>query len=68
MTQRQINSAVARRTGEDIDEIRRRGFTIANPLDTDFDPEPNNMPPQMVDWDELDLNRNVPVYDRLCRR
>jgi hypothetical protein len=67
MTQQQINRAVAQRTGEDINEIRRRGFTIADPHETAFDPEPNDLPPQMVDWDDLELTRNIAVYDAPCR-
>lgn len=49
--------AVARATGESRREIRRRGFGPADPVDVDFDPEPNDLPPQFVDWDELDAGR-----------
>lgn len=64
MTQLEIDSAVAERTGEELGEIQSRGFSIADPFDTDFDPEPNDLPPQSIDWDELEMNRNVAVYDR----
>ena len=64
MTQFEIDSAVAQRTGEDVREIHSRGFSIADPFDTDFDPEPNDLPPQSIDWDDLEMNRNVAVYDR----
>ncbi len=49
--------AVARATGETCREIRRRGFGPADPLDVDFDPEPNERLPQVVDWDKLDSGR-----------
>jgi hypothetical protein len=64
MTQMELDHAVAACTGEEIREIRSRGFSIADPLETDFDPEPDDLPPQMVDWDQLELGRNVAVYDR----
>ena len=49
---------------EDIDEIQHRGFSLTEPLDVDFDPEPYDLPPQVVDWDEVDLQRNVAVVDQ----
>jgi len=30
-----------------------------DPEDVIYDPEPYDLPPQTVDWDELDLQRNV---------
>lgn len=57
MTHRQLNRAVAMATGESLREIRLRGFSLADPSDVDFDPEPNDAPPQIVDWDELALER-----------
>ena len=64
MTQNELNLLVAEATGEDIDEIQHRGFSLADPLDVDFDPEPYDLPPQIVDWDEVDLQRNVAVVDQ----
>jgi len=61
MTQTQLEQLVARATGEDIRAIRERGFSVADPLEVNFDPEPDNLPPQVVDWDELDLERNLAV-------
>lgn len=57
MTQSQIEFSVARITGESLREVRRRGFSIADPEEVDFDPEPGRMKPQVVDWDELDQQR-----------
>lgn len=61
MTQTQLEQLVAKATGEDIRAIRERGFSVADPLEVNFDPEPDNLPPQVVDWDELDLQHNVAV-------
>lgn len=57
MTHRQLHHAVARATGESLREIHRRGFGLADPPEVDFDPEPNDMPPQIVDWDALAQER-----------
>ena len=63
MTQFEIDSAVAKRTGEALREIQSRGFTIADLTEINFDPEPDDLPPQVVDWDELELSRNVAMVD-----
>ena len=52
MTQQQLDHAVAKATGESLREIRHRGFSIADPADVAFDPEPDDLPPQFIDWDE----------------
>ena len=57
MTQKQLDRLVADATGEDVRSIRKRGFSIANPVDVNFDPEPDQRPPQWVDWDLLDRER-----------
>ena len=56
-----LDQAVATATGEDLQVIRRRGFSLVNPDDHDFDPEPDLLPPQYVDWDDLELSRNSAV-------
>ncbi len=45
---KQLEREVAAVTGESVSEIRRRGFSLADPTDTSFDPEPS-----VIDWDEL---------------
>ncbi len=57
MSRTLLECAVARATGETIREIRRRGFGLADPFEIDFDPEPNELPPKTVDWDELEAGR-----------
>jgi len=57
MTQSRLNRAVARVTGESLATIRNLGFSIADPVDVSFDPEPTPAMPQVVDWDKLDADR-----------
>ena len=57
MQSREIERAVANRTGESLAEIRRRGFQLADPIDVRFDPEPPRRMGRMVDWDALDAQR-----------
>jgi len=57
MTQSQIDRSVSRTTGEPLREIRRRGFSLADPVEVQFDPEPCQRAPQIVDWDALDAQR-----------
>lgn len=59
MTQTQLDQLVADATGEDIRAIRNRGFSVADPLEVNFDPEPDQRPPLFIDWDELELERNL---------
>ena len=54
MTQRDLDSAVAVATGESPSEIRRLGFGIADPAEVCFDPEPSDVPPAWLDWDQTD--------------
>ena len=53
MTQAQLEVALAEATGESVRTIRRHGFSIIDPRASDFDPDPNDLPPQVVDWDLL---------------
>ena len=66
MTQKELDAAVATATGEDVCSIRSMGFSIADPLEVNFDPEPY-YPPQVVDWDELELERNVAMSNQRVR-
>jgi hypothetical protein len=65
MTQYDLDTAVARATGETLAEIRHRGFSVADPLDVDFDPEPDNAAPQVLDWDQWDADSLGPLPTRL---
>ena len=57
MKQPQLDQLVADATGEDLHEIQRRGFSLADPTEVYFDPEPDCLLPQTIDWDELDAHR-----------
>ncbi|MGZ0174754.1 MAG: hypothetical protein ACKVHE_35090 [Planctomycetales bacterium] len=45
MFQKQLNQLVADATGEDLNEMRHRGVSLVDPFDSNFDPEPNHLPP-----------------------
>jgi hypothetical protein len=49
MSQKELDRAVADATGENIGFIRGVGFSIADPLEVCFDPEPRC--PLVFDWD-----------------
>jgi len=69
MTQKELHAAVSVATGESRSEIRRRGFSIADPAEVRFDPEPDQLIPQMIDWDDLPQRRNVPIpFDQALSR
>ena len=53
MTQREIDREAAATLGEDVREVSRRGFSVADPGDVNFDPEPDLLGPSTIDWDEL---------------
>ena len=62
MTQQEIDDAVCLATGDTLCDVRRIGFSIADPLEVCFDPEPDDLPPNIIDWDELELERNYAMY------
>ena len=53
MTQQQLECELAMALGEDLREIKRLGFSVADPMEVNFDPEPDLLPPSVIDWDEL---------------
>jgi len=58
MTQSDLNRELARITGESLSTIRRHGFSVIESIPSqEFDPEPNILPIQIVDWDEQDRLR-----------
>ena len=61
MTQRDLNRAIARATGEDIDTISRMGCVELQSV-------PFEREPQFVDWDDVDAGRNVAVLPQRSRR
>ena len=61
MKQSELNRAVARATGENLRVISQLGFSLADPVSVQHDPEPCDVEDLIVDWDALDLQRNIPV-------
>jgi hypothetical protein len=61
MNQSELNRAVAKATGETPRVISERGFSLADPASAEHDPEPSEVEDLIVDWDNLALERNVPL-------
>ena len=57
MTQPEVNRAVASATGESVRTVQRLGFLIADPDDELSDPDDEELGPYVLDWDELDRQR-----------
>ena len=51
LSQQDLDLEVARATGESLGTIRRRGFSIIDPSETQFDTEPDDTPAMVLDWD-----------------
>lgn len=54
MTTRQLHQAVSRATGEDVQLIARRGFSL---VDDDLPPADEDWAEMALDWDRLDAER-----------
>ena len=57
--QSDLDRQVARATGESVTAVHERGFVPLTPFPHENDPED-----LIVDWDELDLHRNVSLVDQ----
>lgn len=68
MTQQELEHEVALALGEDLSEIRRRGFSIADAAEVNFDPEPDDLLPQIIDWDHFEEDRIVSTMPQPSRR
>jgi hypothetical protein len=69
MSDRDLIDAVAQKTGEDSQEIRRRGFVLTGPEDNGTNPEPECMLDLIdlpetgtVDWDSLGFGCREPFF------
>ena len=51
MTQFEIDQAVADALGENIQDVRRLGFSLLDPQVEFIDPECDCQEPQVLDWD-----------------
>lgn len=59
MTQRELNNAVSRATGESPSDIASRGFVPLTTFPQERDPED-----LIVDWDQLELDRNIAFVEQ----
>jgi hypothetical protein len=57
MKTRELNRRVARRLGEDVATIRQRGFSLVRNPNRILELEPEEQQPQIVDWDNLQIER-----------
>ncbi len=60
MSQRDLNRAISKATGEDLSTIAGMGFV-------ELTPYPVEREPLMVDWDEHDLDHNVAIIPQRRR-
>ena len=51
LSQQDLDHEVARLTGESLGTIRRRGFSIIDLSNSQFDTEPDDLPAMVLDWD-----------------
>jgi len=65
MTQAELNHAVSRATGEDINDIQQRGFSLVEAFPEGvYDFEDSGMPdPQVVDWDSPFVGATQSFYE-----
>jgi hypothetical protein len=68
MTHHELNLAVARATGESLQTIRRRGFSLADPDVADCDPEPCDIEEKVLDWDAVQSKRRISLFPQRSRR
>ena len=59
MTQKDLDRAIARATGESLDTIRRFGFSTLEPSLSVMDTDGSEHEPRVVDWDSLDRQRRA---------
>ena len=65
MTQAELNDAVSQATGEEINAIRQRGFSLIDLSDLDFDPECDSSDPQVIDFDARFSGTTQSFFDLL---
>ena len=57
MTQNDFHRSLSRATGESVRTIRALGFSPFDPAVPGVDSDLVDMPPQVVDWDQVELER-----------
>ena len=62
MTQEALNQAVAEATGENVRTIDWLGFVPLTAVPIELEAEEEDRPPLVVDWDALELERNLAIF------
>jgi len=57
MNQNDLHRCLSRATGESVRTIRRLCFSLFEPCPLDLDADSVDQAPQVVDWDQLELDR-----------
>lgn len=57
MTQRELNHAVARQTGESVRTIERLGFLLSEPETEFVAPDDEIIGPWVIDWDAFAVHQ-----------
>ena len=63
MTQSELNRAVSEATGEDVNEISLRGFSLVDPVGGDLEFEAEQFAAQVYDWDARFTGTTQPFYE-----
>jgi hypothetical protein len=66
MTQRQLNRAIARATGDSLKTITRMGFSVVDPFVAPDNDRPTAFGPNVVDWDQQDAERMSYMPQRMA--
>lgn len=64
MTQSELNQRIAQATGEPLAEIYRLGFQVGMLEMEDVNFDDDLQTPGVIDWDELELHRNVAFFEQ----
>ena len=57
MNPNDLHRSLARKTGESVRTIKRLGFSLLKPEIPGNETDSVDLPPQVVDWDQLELDR-----------
>ncbi len=57
MNQNELHRSLSRATGESVRTIRQLGFSLFDPGANDADTDSFDLPPQVIDWDQVELDR-----------
>jgi len=64
--QRDPDRAVASATSKTTSAVRRRGLVVIDPRHDSIDPEPDDTPPQYLEWQQMHEEQLLHPHDRRC--